>query len=192
MCLRMCRNGARSHRRHHHTKRSCAGRHSAARWPSSTLRPWHVYRGDGQRFSPPSGGCRQMAWREGDGPRLAAWPAWVPGAATTPRWRPPAAASGDEGAPRARSIFGSIGRAAAGRNAGCMMLWSQGHATWRARELERELWRPWEWSVAIGQALLCREKELCACMSPRHECVVLPRESGVCMLAVSGSRSSPG
>lgn len=58
MCLRKCRNGARSCRRHHHRKRSCAGRHRAARWPSSTPRPWHVYRGDGQRFSPPSGGCR--------------------------------------------------------------------------------------------------------------------------------------
>ena len=192
MWLRMCRNGARSRPRHHHTKRSCAWRHRAARWPSSTPRSWQVHRGDGQRSSPPSGGCRQMAWRAGDGPKPAAWPARVPGAATTPRRRPAAAASDDVGAPSARAIFDAIGRAMAGRNAGCMRVWTQGHAAWRARELSRELWRPWEWSVAIGQALLCREKELCACMSPRHECVVLPRESGVCMLAVSGSRSNPG
>ena len=114
-----------------------------------------------------------MAWREGDGLRLAACPAWVPGTATTPRRRPAAAASGDEGAPRARSIFDAIGCAVAGQNAGCMMVWSQGHATRRARELGRELLRPWEWSDAIGQALLRREKELRACMSSRHECVVL-------------------
>lgn len=55
-----------------------------------------------------------MTWREGDGLRLVACPAWVTGAATTPRRRPPAAASGDEGAPRTRSIFGTIGRAVAG------------------------------------------------------------------------------
>ena len=114
-----------------------------------------------------------MAWRVGDGPKPAAWPARVLGAATTPRRRPPPAASGDRSASRTRSIFDAIGRAAAGRNAGCMMVWSQVHATWRARELGRELWRPREWCVAIGRAPLDREKELRACMSPRHECMVL-------------------
>ena len=64
------------------------------------------------------------------------------GAATTPRRRPPPAASDDEGAPRARSIFDAIGCPVAGQNAGCMMVWTEGHATWRALELWRELWRP--------------------------------------------------